>query len=818
MHQPITETLSFGLQRARHVAEKLQELITAWPHIPLEFVALSNEINDLILVIENGKSFASNGAEGQLRIDLARLRRAKAEFDHILSVIPNFQSDLDLKDSLEGQVLRERAAIEAGELQEDIRSIRHSLNAGIKDQGIPKSSDATSSQIRRNKRTPSKLKKVTGTLLVGYSARSFLGRAKCDVPTCRATKPSLKAHITYYFPQWFVTKAVSLVFGLQKSLPRPSKSLTVCNVRDRNDDVFMAARGTDVKALIEVFQEGRGRPSDIDQDGKSVLYQAMTMDYVVEPIFRYLLDCGSDPFLADNNDVSPYDRAWEGILKSGGLTGTAGEVYAQLFPSSEPLSTWGLTTLHKIVLGLNMRDLSEALSDPEIIKDCNTQDAKGRTPLWWAIDQLGPHCGNDIDHLKSLPERNAHALPRVRLLLAAGANPNIADHKGEPPLRNALSANDLNLPMIRLLASYGANLAYRNTQQMSALHVAARWLDSPLELLDLLATAPDWKRNLNHAGGFQSRTPLRIAIAQDTTPTALWLLRHGADPDPASLAAALRAANFPVVRALLAAGADLGASYDSGVAGGIQQQTILHHAAAAPNTAIIDLLASRRAARGVPLDADIFAWLARGWWPSDAPGDNAPESQGRGFARDAFWRLLNTRMCERCALDAGRGVVAPVGLCPVGLEWGAGWAGRREEEVGGSEEEFWEQRAEGKRWLGRMRRLGLLEKGDAEGREDGDSGEEEEDEEEEEEEERGRKRCRRGEKLRLPPHGPHLEDDGSIRHLWYDVGVPKAVPGQTSGRELQTRVGERHDSLVIEGIEIRYDELAPLLGEKVHIE
>ncbi|KAL9072012.1 MAG: hypothetical protein Q9157_005264 [Trypethelium eluteriae] len=122
-------------------------------------------------------------------------------------------------------------------------------------------------------------------------------------------------------------------------------------------------------------------------------------------------------------------------------------------------------------------------------------------------------------------------------------------------------------------------------------------------------------------------------------------------------------------------------------------------------------------------------------------------------------------------------------------------------------------------------RLGLLEKGEEEGEDDSeeDEDEEEEDEdeeeeEEEEEEERGRRRCRRGEKLRLPPHGPHLEDDESIRHLWYDVGVPKPVPGQKSGRELQTRVGEKHDSLVIEGIEVRYDELAPLLGEKVHIE
>ncbi|KAF2231375.1 ankyrin, partial [Viridothelium virens] len=521
----------------------------------------------------------------------------------------------------------------------------------------------------------------------------------------------------------------------------------------------------------------------------------MTVDYVVVSIFRYLLDCGSDPFLADNNDVSPYDRAWEGILKSGGLAGTAGEMYSRLFPSSEPLSSWGLTTLHKIVLGLNMRDLSEALSDPEIVKDINTQDAKGRTPLWWSIDQLGPHCGSDIDHLKSLEERNQHALPRVQMLLSAGADPNIADIKGEPPLRNAISPYSLNIAMVRLLAAHGADLAYRNTQAMSALHVAARWLDSPLDLLDLLASAPDWKRNLNHPGGYQSRSPLHIAIAMDATPTALWLLRHGADPnpprrtaDPSPLLAALRRANFAVVRALLAAGADLcSTDCSSGI-----PQTVLHCAAAAPNTAIIDLLASRRAARGVILDADIFAWLARGWWPSDAPGDNTPESQGRGFARDAYWRLLNTRTCERCALDAGRGVTAPVGLCPVGLEWGSGWAGRREEDVGSSEEEYWEQKAEGKRWVGRMMRLGLLEKGEEEGEDDSEEDEDEEEEEEEEEEERGRRRCRRGEKLRLPPHGPHLEDDESIRHLWYDVGVPKPVPGQKSGRELQTRVGEKH--------------------------
>ncbi|KAI9689276.1 MAG: hypothetical protein M1820_010160 [Bogoriella megaspora] len=712
---------------------------------------------------------------------------------------------------------------------------------------------------RRHRQSPSKLGNVAGSLVVGYPERSILGKPKCNVTTCKATRANSTANATYYFPRWFVAKAASLTFRRRGGPMGIVTTLTFRNVRERNDEVFCAARGTSIRDLQRVFRENKGRPTDVDQDGKSVLYHAVASQYASTRVIRFLLDsCGADPYYADDTDISPYDRAWVSIFKSGATRGTQGAAFSTIFPNSEPLSSWSLTTLHKVVLGLKALPLSTALADPLIAKDINAQDIHGRTPLWWSIDQLRPTTPDgDVEDM-SVEGSNPILLRNAKLLLDAGADPNLPDNKGDPPLRQALLEPSLNIPMLNLLVSYGASLTYRNNNNMSPLHVAAAYFNS-IELLELLASAPDWRRNLDFGGGWQKRTPLQMAIRKENTQTALWLIEQGANVEveddeggSTPLQKAVLVEDAEVMEALLEKGADARKRQRS------TRLTVLQLAACRPNIRVMNLLAARRVARGIDLanrgaddrTCNVFEILAKSWFPSDDISENEPESWGKGWGRDVFWRLLNTRTCERCAIDAARGEPAPAGLSKVGLQWGHGWAGRSEQVETGRE--YWEQEGEQRRWqawLERCKEEGLMKekKGRLEDEKSGWGWElmnAESDVESDDDDvgdlysacintnvdpflsvgetlfRRTKPKKREGRVVerekRLPPHGLHVEDDKSLRHLWWNVGVPKPFPGQNTSH--YSDLGSEKSQGVIEGVvEVRDDDLAPLLDEKASL-
>ena len=363
---------------------------------------------------------------------------------------------------------------------------------------------------------------------------------------------------------------------------------------------------------------------------------------------------------------------------------------------------------------MNLRPLDDALTDPVILKEINTPDAKGRTALWWAIDQKRPF--NAPAEFSSITTEgcNKWMLPRIKALLDAGADPNIADFSGTPPLRQAMLEGWLNIPMIRLLASYGADLTFSNKNKMSSLHVAARYHDNE-ELLDVLSSAPNWTKNLNARGGMQMKTPLQIAIRQGYTAPACWLMDRGADIEmrdtefgDTAVLYAIDLERHDVLEHMLETRKPDLTARDTGSSKG----TLLLHAAAHGDARTFNLLAGHRAAVGVDFSLksltggrwDIFDTLASGGWESTWV-ISPPHVPTAGFARDAFWRLLNTKTCERCALDAARGLPAPVGLCPVGWKKSrCGWKGIKPL----IDDDDFDEKIEYVRWTARMQLDGYL--------------------------------------------------------------------------------------------------------------
>jgi uncharacterized protein len=145
--------------------------------------------------------------------------------------------------------------------------------------------------------------------------------------------------------------------------------------------------------------------------------------------------------------------------------------------------------------------------------DPNATEAQHRAwrPLHTAIDELDE--GGSIDVVKVLLERGADVngwdglheaspiimalvrnnMPALRLLLEAGADPNVRSREGEGPLRWA--ADEGNLEMAQLFLKYGA------------------------------------AKTIDEYGGFRALTALGMAVARMDVPMIELLLAAGADPE-----------------------------------------------------------------------------------------------------------------------------------------------------------------------------------------------------------------------------------------------------------------------------------------------
>ena len=117
---------------------------------------------------------------------------------------------------------------------------------------------------------------------------------------------------------------------------------------------------------------------------------------------------------------SPTEYAWNRILRNEGdpeiLT-----LFKQIFGDYSNLEDRGFSILHRIILGLDKRDLFHYLhvhSHEEI--NCN--DSQGNTALHWAAQRRRP----DI----------------VKLLLEHGADPNRRDKLGNSALHDAARSRD----------------------------------------------------------------------------------------------------------------------------------------------------------------------------------------------------------------------------------------------------------------------------------------------------------------------------------------------------------------------------------------
>ena len=112
---------------------------------------------------------------------------------------------------------------------------------------------------KTNLQTPQLLQRLTGRLLLGYTGIPYF-RTKC-LPEC-SREDSKGFTMTYFFPQWFFEKAVSLSVN-ETFLGTPSLNVKLRRVVPEMSHVFAMSRYGDVEGLKTLFLERKASPDDV---------------------------------------------------------------------------------------------------------------------------------------------------------------------------------------------------------------------------------------------------------------------------------------------------------------------------------------------------------------------------------------------------------------------------------------------------------------------------------------------------------------------------------------------------------------------------
>ncbi|KAK4205109.1 hypothetical protein QBC40DRAFT_271721 [Triangularia verruculosa] len=387
-------------------------------------------------------------------------------------------------------------------------------------------------------RTIPVLQQLVGRLFIGYSGLS-VRRQQCNLSTCQQ-RETRETTITYFFPRWFVDRALSVAFS--QSMGTPTLNLKLRRSCSETDRLFMLSRCEGVEGTKEMFSARAASPDDIDHRGGWTPLP-FAVDHGCLEVCRLLLNEGANPEWEDNTGTSALEVAWRNILHLKAPPHLA-EAFSVLFPGSDFLEQRQFTHIHKLIIGLEKGSLEEELQRGE--SEVNARDANGWTPLHWAARR-----GNS---------------DAVAILLAHGADPFLlTDNDNRSPLH--LAAQSSSALCIKQL------LQFRHGNRIL---------------------------NIDLKDGYGC-TPLRVAAQYNNTATAAYLIKAGADLNEGEeygegpLLSAVAENNVETATLLIRAGAALNVKTHAG-------NTVLHLAANVGTIPMLNILTKARL-RDVDLEA-----------------------------------------------------------------------------------------------------------------------------------------------------------------------------------------------------------------------
>ena len=235
---------------------------------------------------------------------------------------------------------------------------------------------------------------------------------------------------------------------------------------------------------------------------------------------------------------SPAEYAWNKILANDGNVETLLQ-YKRLFNDYNSLENRNFTTLHRIVLGLDSRDLSTYLQMcPQT--EIASIDSQGFSALHWAAQRGDPKM--------------------IRLLLEQGSDPNFISRQGYSAIHHA--ARSGTLTGIDYLLRYGARVDARNLEGSTSLLYIYSSSVSKMPHLACSHRLIKAGANLNIQDNFGA-TPLYYTSQFGKTLGLQLLLKNGAETDKPDfkgetpLTVSVQANHHEVIPILLKHGANL---------------------------------------------------------------------------------------------------------------------------------------------------------------------------------------------------------------------------------------------------------------------
>ena len=405
--------------------------------------------------------------------------------------------------------------------------------------------------VRNSARSPWLFETLLGRANLEYTYR----RWECDEKKCmKAATPSLT--FTYYLPRFLFTRYVTFKLNYLAA-SGPQFSLRFPRITPWTHPYWSYAKKGDLKAIQNLYSQQKASPFDTRPDGgSSIMYTAIRHDHKT---MQFMMDQGADLSVSTSKGMA--SELLLGCLFAGHLDREGTHVASKILHDCGHLETQGYTILHKIVLGIVNRDMREELEVSTA--SINVADARGRTPLNWAVVR---------DDFKA-----------VETLLEYGADPNAYDNMGYPILCHVKSKR-----VCKAILQAGADKNGRGKLDgQTAMHVL---YDShePLEILEvsIAAGVPIDAQDSN------GETALTNLGEHGLTTLAERLIELGADVNISNkslranaLHGAVWGNHHQIIPQLLAAGVDYNATMIDG-------QNIAHIAALTADTETVKVLAA----------------------------------------------------------------------------------------------------------------------------------------------------------------------------------------------------------------------------------
>lgn len=391
---------------------------------------------------------------------------------------------------------------------------------------------------RSSFKSPAVLKKISGQLFLGYNG-SLVFQQRCTVPTCR-TKSAKSPQISYYFPKWFVQRAITISMTTT-AFGTPNLNLKVRRVVSEMSDLFRLSRFGDVEGCQTLFSKQQASPDDVNPiGGWTALHFAV--DHGSVEFCRLLIQQGADPNWEDASGMTAIEIARRNVLQPR-VAPRAAEIYSVLIPRAEHLQERYFSRLHELVLGLSAGDIEEEIkSNPSSVEAVDTY---GWTPLHWAVRRDDAHAldillrngadpfvetGDDQASPIHLAARADSASCVQRLLQARykgkAVEINGWDQRGRTPLRIAAGNNCV--ACTHLLVQMGAEVDNLDRQNETALLSAV--YESAHETIPILIKAGASTKAMTRSGN----SILHFAANESDLRTLTLLTRarmYGVDPD-----------------------------------------------------------------------------------------------------------------------------------------------------------------------------------------------------------------------------------------------------------------------------------------------